>query len=84
MKSNDRVNVDFISESRTEFSVNRFTGEGIIDRCEDEYVYGRLDNGVLFMCNENEVLVIEHTPCFERCYRRRELHQAWSKETGSG
>jgi len=53
LKKGDRVKVDFISESRTEFSGNRFTSMGVIDRCEDGYVYGRLDNGLPFMCNEN-------------------------------
>ncbi|MCW8037929.1 hypothetical protein [Acinetobacter entericus] len=72
MKPNDSVEVDFISESRTEFSGNRFTGMGVIDRCEDGYVYGRLDNGLPFMCNENDVSVMEHAPCFETWIKAQE------------
>lgn len=35
IKRGDRVKVDFISESRTEFSGKRFIGEGVIDRIFD-------------------------------------------------
>lgn len=72
MKNGDRVKVDFISESSTEHSGNQFTGEGVIDRCEDGYVYGRLDNGQPFMCNESDVSVIEHAPCFESWVKAQE------------
>ena len=58
MKKNDRVKVDFISESRTEFSGNHFTGEGVVDRVEDGRVFGRLDNGMPFMCGVDDVQVI--------------------------
>ena len=59
MKINDRVKVDFVSESRTEFSGKRFTGEGVVDRIEDGRVFGRLDNGAPFMCDGSDVVVIE-------------------------
>lgn len=59
MKKGDRVKVDFISESRTEFSGIHILGSGVIDRCEDGYVYGRLDNGLPFMCLCEDVEVIE-------------------------
>jgi hypothetical protein len=49
MKKGDRVKVDFISESRTDFSGIHIVGSGVIDRFEDGYVYGRLDNGLPFM-----------------------------------
>jgi len=72
LKKGDCVKVDFISESRTEFSGNRFTGMGVIDRCEDGYVYGRLDNGLHFMCNQSDVSVMEHAPCFETWVKEQE------------
>jgi hypothetical protein len=59
VKINDRVKVDFVSESRTEFSGKRFTGEGVVDRVEDGRVFGRLDNGVPFVCDVSDVVVIE-------------------------
>ena len=59
MKINDRVKVDFVSESRTEFSGKRFTGGGVVDRIEDCRVFGRLDNGAPFMCDVSDVTVIE-------------------------
>jgi hypothetical protein len=58
MNKNDRVKVDFVSESRTEFSGNYFTGEGVVDRVEDGRVFGRLDNGMPFMCGVDDVQVI--------------------------
>ena len=45
MKTGDRVHVDFISESRTEFSNNHFTGDGIIDCIDGDRIYGRLLTG---------------------------------------
>ncbi|MGC3819353.1 hypothetical protein [Acinetobacter sp. G11] len=35
MNKGDRIKVDFVSESCTEFSGNHFTGEGVVDRVED-------------------------------------------------
>ena len=58
MNKGDRIKVDFVSESRTEFSGNHFTGEGVVDRVEDGRVFGRLDNGTPFMCGVDDVQVI--------------------------
>lgn len=58
MNKGDRIKVDFFSESSTEFSGNRFTGEGVVDRVEDGRVFGRLDNGMPFMCGVDDVQVI--------------------------
>lgn len=58
MKKGDRVQVDFISESRTEFSGKRFHGYGVLDRVEDGRVMGRLDDGTPFSCLEADVKVI--------------------------
>ncbi len=59
MKIHDRVKVNFISESSTDFSGKQFTGEGIIDRIEDGRVFGRLDTGIPFMCAVADVTIIE-------------------------
>lgn len=40
MKKGERVKVDFISESRTEFSGKRFHGFGVLDRVEDGQYMG--------------------------------------------
>ena len=61
MNKNDRVKVDFVSESRTEFSGNHFTGEGVVDRVEDGRVFGRLDDGTPFMCAISDATVIEQS-----------------------
>lgn len=58
MKKGDRVKVDFISESRTEFSGKQFNGFGMLDRVEDRRVYGRLDDGMPFSCPCEDVEVI--------------------------
>lgn len=66
MKKGDCVKVNFISESRTEFSGQKFSGIGVIDRVEDGYVFGRISStGIPFMCNECDVQVIEHKDAFE-------------------
>lgn len=54
-----KVDVDFVSESRTEFSGNRFKGRGVIDRIEDGRIFGRLDNGNPFMCFPSDVLLVK-------------------------
>ena len=54
-----RVKVDFVSESSTEFSGKRFTGEGVVDRVEDGRVFGRLDDGAPFVCGVSDAAVIE-------------------------
>lgn len=60
IKKGSRVDVDFISESRTEFSGNRFTGRGTVDLFEDGYVIGRLDDGRCFACGEADVTLVAH------------------------
>lgn len=50
-----RVKVDFISESQTEFSGKRFCGKGTIDRYEDDRVFGRLGDGRPFVCMPSDV-----------------------------
>jgi hypothetical protein len=57
MNVGDHVSVNFISESRTEFSGINFSGNGIIDRIEDNRVFGRLYNGKPFMCDPMDVSV---------------------------
>lgn len=63
MQVGNQIKVDFVSESRTEFSGNRFTCHGVIDRLEDGYVFGRLDDGTSFMCLPSDVEVIPAEPC---------------------
>ena len=53
-----RVTVDFISESSTEFSGKRFCGEGVIDRLEDGFIFGRLDSGAPFLCLPSDIEVL--------------------------
>ncbi|MCE1270694.1 MAG: hypothetical protein LWW88_03860 [Acinetobacter sp.] len=52
------MKVDFISESATIYSGKRFTGYGVVDRFEDGYVFGRLDDGQPFMCFASDVEVL--------------------------
>ncbi|MEG2749755.1 MAG: hypothetical protein RR939_10160 [Acinetobacter sp.] len=58
IKIGDRVKVDFISESATIYSGKRFTGYGVVDRFEDGYVFGRLEDGQPFMCFESDVEIL--------------------------
>ena len=60
MNIGDRVKVDFISESATIYSGNRFTGYGVLDRVEDGRVFGRLEDGMPFRCLCADVEVVEH------------------------
>lgn len=57
-KVGNRVYVDFLSANKTEFSGNKIEGEGVIDRVEGGYIFGRLDCGQTFMCPEADVVVI--------------------------
>lgn len=50
-----KVQVNFISESRTEFSGTIFKGIGIVDLIEDGRVFGKLLNGTPFMCGISDV-----------------------------
>ncbi|MDV2468878.1 hypothetical protein QR674_07760 [Acinetobacter chinensis] len=58
MNKGDRISVEFISESATEFSGTKIEGTGTVDRFDNGYVYGQLDNGQPFMCPEQFVCVI--------------------------
>ncbi len=58
IKKGDRVKVDFISESATIYSGKRFTGYGVVDRFEDNRVFGRLEDGTPFMCFVSDVEVL--------------------------
>lgn len=58
IKRGDRVKVEFISESATEFSGKTIEGVGTVDRFEDGYVFGQLDSGQPFMCPKQFVCVI--------------------------
>ena len=60
LKTGNRVYVEFMSESSTEFSGTRFKGEGVIDLVDDYYIFGRLDTGEPFMCPFNCVKHIEN------------------------
>lgn len=57
MNTGDHVAVSFISENRTEFSGIHFAGNGIIDRLEDNRVFGHLYSGQPFMCDPTDVSV---------------------------
>jgi hypothetical protein len=57
MNIGDHVTVNFISESRTSFDGTHFTGNGTIDRIEDNRVFGRLYNDQPFMCDPADVSV---------------------------
>lgn len=59
IKKGDCVKVDFISESATIYSGNRFTGYGVVDRFEDNRVFGRLEDDQPFMCFVSDVEVLE-------------------------
>lgn len=58
LKVGSKVKVDFISESRTEFSGRRFTGIGVVDRLEDGRIFGRLEDGRPFMCFPSDVVIL--------------------------
>ena len=58
IKTGNRVHVDFIGESATHLSGSFIQGDGTVDRAEDGYVFGQLDNGQTFMCPESNVVVI--------------------------
>lgn len=84
IKKGDRVKVDFISESRTIYSGKCFTGYGVVDRFEDGYVFGRLDDGQPFMCFASDVS--KERPISSK--RKRKLQKLgktvyWSKRLGS-
>lgn len=68
-----KVEVNFISESRTEFSGTVFKGIGVVDLIEDDRVFGKLLNGTPFMCSISDVspYVENLSPdeaSFQECY----------------
>ncbi|NNP70428.1 hypothetical protein [Acinetobacter sp. Ac_5812] len=54
-KKGYRVHVDFVSDSRTEFSGTHIKGDAVVDRHENGYVFGQLEQGTPFMCPEQFV-----------------------------
>ena len=77
MKVGNRVHVDFISESRTEFSNNHFIGDGVIDRIEDGYVFGRTDDKRTFACPVACAKLIAHKdsrPAFEAFFLKQPFY----------
>lgn len=55
IKKGDRVKVDFINNPETIHAGIRFTGYGVVDRFEDNRVFGRLEDGTPFMCFASDV-----------------------------
>ncbi len=75
-KKGTRVTVDFISDSRTEFLGKHIRGDAIVDRHEDGYVYGQLEQGTPFMCPENFVQLTSA----ELVKQIREEFETWLKQ----
>jgi len=75
-KKGTRVHIDFISDSRTEFSGKHIKGDAIVDRHEDGYVYGQLELGTPFMCPENFVQLTS----LELIKQIREEFETWLKQ----
>ncbi|WP_065994748.1 hypothetical protein [Acinetobacter defluvii] len=76
-----RVYVDYVSSSATEFSDKHVTGSAVIDRVEDGYVFGRLlstDNP--FMCNVGDVRVLPFDAVELEETWKAEFYQWWDKE----
>lgn len=69
LKKNDRVHVNFISESSTAFSGNNFSGFGRLDLVEDGRVFGRLDDGTPFVCNADDATKVDIDPSFELIHK---------------
>lgn len=75
-KKGTRVHVDFISDSRTEFSGKHIKGDAFVDCHEDGYVYGQLEQGTPFMCPENFVQLTS----LELIKQIREEFETWLKQ----
>lgn len=75
-KKGTRVHIDFISDSRTEFSGKHIKGDAVVDRHEDGYVYGQLEQGTPFMCPENFVQLTSA----ELVKQIREEFETWLKQ----
>lgn len=74
-KKGARVHVDFISDSRTEFSGKHIKGDAIVDRHEDGYIFGQLEQGTPFLCPEK---FVQLTPQ-EHLKQIREEFEEWLK-----
>ena len=74
-KKGTRVTVDFISDSRTEFSGKHIKGDAIVDLHEDGYVYGQLEQGTPFMCPEACVQPIQ----YDHMKQMRIAFESWLK-----
>ncbi|KYQ82519.1 hypothetical protein AWW72_18100 [Acinetobacter sp. NRRL B-65365] len=74
-KKGNRVHVDFVSDSRTEFSGIHIKGDAVVDRHEDGYVYGQLELGTPFMCPEKFVQLTSQ----EIIKQLREEFENWIK-----
>lgn len=73
IQKSSKVQVNFISESRTEFSGKVFKGIGIVDLIEDGRVFGKLLNGTPFMCSISDVSpyvenLSPNEASFQECY----------------
>ena len=75
-KKGTRVHIDFISDSRTEFSGKHIKGDAIVDLHEDGYVYGQLEQGTPFICPENFVQLTS----LELIKQIREEFETWLKQ----
>lgn len=75
IEKGNRVKVEFTSESATQFSGDEIKGFGVVDRCEDGYVFGRLECGKPFMCSENDCeLVIDSSLNFEHWFLNQDFY----------
>ena len=75
IEKGSRVKVAFTSESATQFSGGEIKGFAVVDRCEDGYVFGRLECGKPFMCLESDCeLLINPSLGFEHWFINQEFY----------
>lgn len=75
IEKGSRVKVAFISESATQFSGDEIKGFGVVDRCENGYVFGRLESGKPFMCLVSDCeLVIKPNLGYEDWFINQEFY----------
>ncbi len=75
IEKGNRVKVEFTSESTTHFSGDEIKGFGVVDRCEDGYVFGRLECGKPFMCLESDCeLLINPSLDFEHWFINQDFY----------
>lgn len=82
-KKGNKVHADYISDSRTEYSGAHIKGDAVVDRHEDGYVYGRLEQGTPFMCPEKYVQLIS-IACIEKLREDFELMSGTTRNFKSG